>query len=637
MLLETLEDRSLMAVISAFEDWASDVAVGPTGDIFVRGGIKGTVDFDPGPGQTLLQGNDPSANYSALNPYLARYTPAGQLVWAVKATDVADAATDIGMATYSDGSGTSNYLSYYLPNTNRDVLAKFNDAGTRLWEKDLPVIDNTWLTADPAGGLYVAGTFNGTIDFDPVGSLPGDTLTSDGRDIYIFKWDGDGNFQWVRQIGGPSDVWGNMDIAADANGVAIAGGLQGTLVPPGSSEAYPDQGTPGDGFIIRLDANGNYQPNSAGRLVNAYATQVVLDGGNMYVTGGFQSGNDLDPGTGTLNFAGNGNFLLKISSPTSSPTPAAGGWAQSIYGATFTVSGGDVYLTAGFEGTVDFDPSPTQQFNLTSLGSSDIVVMKLAGGDGSFAWAKRLGGDAEDYGMSLAVGGDAVYSTGLFCSRAADFDPGAGTAYFNADGDRDGFVSKLTTGGDYQFALQIGNQTRTIDNGDADSLTDGDALADYREIGSGWKNYNSSGYQRDARSHMKGTGTNKVQWIFSGLTPGELFDVRGTWVADFKNATNAVFKANGVAAAAVNQRLTPDDFQNDHINAYGTSTRWKQIGRYAADANGVLLIELSDAANGTVVADAIKIVAAAPPSSPASMSLDPASVDFLMSGDTTKR
>ena len=64
-------------------------------------------------------------------------------------------------------------------------------------------------------------------------------------------------------------------------------------------------------------------------------------------------------------------------------------------------SGGNVYATGSFNGTVDFFPG-SGTHNLTSSGSHDAYICKLDA-SGGFQWAGHVGGPGQDEGLALAV------------------------------------------------------------------------------------------------------------------------------------------------------------------------------------------------------------------------------------------
>ena len=99
---------------------------------------------------------------------------------------------------------------------------------------------------------------------------------------------------------------------------------------------------------------------------------------------------------------------------------------------------------------------------LTSTGDEDIFVSKLDS-HGNFRWAKAMGGTGEDLGLSIALDTSGnVYTTGYFQGRV-DFDPGAGKATLSSAGDRDIFIQKLDSEGNYLWARAMGGAN--IDKG----------------------------------------------------------------------------------------------------------------------------------------------------------------------------
>jgi hypothetical protein len=190
-----------------------------------------------------------------------------------------------------------------------------------------------------------------------------------------------------------------------------------------------------------------------------YGRSIAVDAiGNIYTTGFFYQTVDFDPGAGVYNLNSNGNINAFVSK-----LDAAGNfiWAKQIgeNSSNYSVSialdnSGNVYTTGRFGGTVDFDPS-IGTYNLTSLGSDDIFISKLDSA-GNFVWAKQIGGNLDDYGLSIALDtlGN-IFTTGRF-SSTVDFDPGIGTYNLTSVGNSDIFISKLDTAGNFVWAKQIG-------------------------------------------------------------------------------------------------------------------------------------------------------------------------------------
>ncbi len=142
-------------------------------------------------------------------------------------------------------------------------------------------------------------------------------------------------------------------------------------------------------------------------------------------------------------------------------------WANGIGGGGYDDSrsvtvdnAGNVYATGSFDSIVDFNPGTTT-FNLTSAGAGDIFVTKF-NSSGTFVWAKRFGGTADDGGRSVKTDANGnVYVTGQF-QGTTDFDPNEGTFNLTAAGNADIFVVKLDVHGNLVWAKQLGGTSTDI-------------------------------------------------------------------------------------------------------------------------------------------------------------------------------
>ena len=104
-------------------------------------------------------------------------------------------------------------------------------------------------------------------------------------------------------------------------------------------------------------------------------------------------------------------------------------------------------------------------------------------------------------------------------------------------------------------------------------------------------------YGSNYRTHAKGTGTNKVVWTPNVPSSGT-YQVYARWVAASTHASNAPFtvKYNGGSATVTKSQRT-------------SNGQWVLLGSYAFSAGTAGNVTLTDNADGTVIADAIKLVA----------------------------
>src|SRR5688572_10017150 len=301
-----------------------------------------------------------------------------------------------------------------------------------IWARSVggTVNDNgTSIATDPTGNIFVAGSYEGTVDFDPGAGIS--NLTSLGiLDGYLLKLDPAGNYLWAVSIGGShTDV--AYSIAADPQGNVIVAGRYGNTVDfdPGAGTTSLTAAGYLDTYVAKYTASGSLVwANSIGGQNDDQCFAITLDAsGNIYGTGNFQGTCDFDPSAGSYTlFAPNGNydaFVFKLEN--------GGGfiWAKSFggnlndAGAAIALDGdANVYTTGNYNGTIDMDPGAGVSMT-TPAGGQDCYVSKLDM-DGNFIWAKTLGGSQQDLGRSIfADAAGNVYTSGDYRGNG-DFDPG---------------------------------------------------------------------------------------------------------------------------------------------------------------------------------------------------------------------
>ncbi|MFA6152907.1 MAG: SBBP repeat-containing protein [Chitinophagaceae bacterium] len=338
-----------------------------------------------------------------------------------------------------------------------------------LWAKQGQFYFNGYgvaLAADPAGNVYSIGYFSGTTDFDPGAGIF--NMTAVGKsDAFILKLDKDGNFVWVKQIGG-SDDDNAVGVHADAAGNLYVCGIfksNSIDIDPGAGTSTLVKSGTQDAYALKLDASGNFvwgkQFGGGTSECNVYS--MATDGTGNVVFGGYFSGTaDFDPGSAvssmTSKSADYDGFICKLTNT------GAFAWCKQFEGDNFNGvsniaadASGNVYATGIFEELMDSDPGVSVK-NLATAGAVDVFVIKLDA-SGNFVWSAQGGGTEPDWARGIAVDATGnVFVTGTFDGKA-NFDPaGAGYHLTSVGGtwSPDAFVLKLNAAGKFSWVKQAG-------------------------------------------------------------------------------------------------------------------------------------------------------------------------------------
>lgn len=324
------------------------------------------------------------------------------------------------------------------------------------------------LTTDQLGNVFSIGAFEDSVDFNP--GLNSTYLHSYGeQDIFIQKLDVNGNFIWVKHIGGISYDRCNSITTDDSNNIYLTGRFRDTVdFDPGIGVNNLISEGHNDIFILKLDNDGELLwVKQMGGSQNDYGLSIRLDlAGNIYTTGWFDSTVDFDPGVGVTTLTSTGEvdtYIQKLDANGNFLWVKQIGELDEVRSRELTIDAiGNLYLTGHFMGTTDFDPG-TGITNLTSAGDYDIFIQKL-NSNGNLLWAKQMGGIALDQGFSIAVNDSGhVYTTGRF-NETVDFDPGAGVTNLISAGNNDIFIQKLNANGDLLWANKMGGTSFDMGN-----------------------------------------------------------------------------------------------------------------------------------------------------------------------------
>ena len=311
-------------------------------------------------------------------------------------------------------------------------------------------INLSYSVIDAPGNVYMAGTFDQWVDFDPGPDSANLTAMGD-VDAFVCKLDSSGSLLWAIQLGGPgADRAENVKIDALGN-VYVTGSFSGTVdfdPGPGTASLTAAAGT--DAFVAKYDAAGNYSwAVSFAESDNSTGKAVGVDvNANVYVTGNFSGVISFTNGTSYTSLGGNDVFICKLNSSGQLE------WGQRIGGnsldnATGIVADamGNVFACGNFEsGTIDLDPGPDSINYVT--GTSHAYLVKLNGNGGLIraiqSSAYRVNDLKMDAAGNLYMAGD-MYGVN-------DLDPGPGTVNIGVLRKATDYYLKLTNDGDYILA-----------------------------------------------------------------------------------------------------------------------------------------------------------------------------------------
>ena len=376
------------AVIAGGEEGDGGLAVTalPDESAVIAGYYRVDATFGAGdPNEIVLEGTDQQKSI-----FLARYSPGGELVWAVRASsEITAAAAEVrGISSLPDGSLV--VTGWFIENV---VFGEGEPNQTTLYA---------------AGG---PGNING----------------------FVARYGEDGTFEWARRFGSQGSAVGN-GVSAGDDGIYTTGYF-GATVTFGSAGEPVELEAEGewDSFVVCYGFDGSVQWAVGGRgEYDAVGRGVsALAGGGAFTAGYYRQqvvfGLD-GPGETTLSGQGMRDIFTAVFDDSGQPEWAAGAGGAAIDSETdvgracATLPAGGGLVTGWFSGEAGFggvqEPS---EVTLTSGGTKDAFVARYAS-DSGLVWARRIGGPGEDRGYGVAPLEDGTFLvTGSF-QGAATFE-----------------------------------------------------------------------------------------------------------------------------------------------------------------------------------------------------------------------
>ena len=368
-----------------------------SGDIFVAGGISGTVTFGSGSGTVTL-------NSSSGNGFVAEYTSAGALAWIDQVS-----ASFTGLAV--DGSGNIVTVGYFSGTTSfggttltasglsDGFVWKLTGGGSSDWAVKADgtgaFTHASGVAVDSSGNVFVSGyayaPSTASVSFGSA-TL---TVAAGTAQVFVWKLDDSGSTDWAVETTGAGKAYAGGNIAVDAAGDVYVGGFYSySSVSIGGTTLDAPSSSYWSGFVWKLDGSGStdWVAQAAGEYVDIESIGVATDSaGDVYAYGTFETGYGGSAAFGTAELTvipySTEGFVWKLNSSGSTDwaVQAATGFEEgyaSIDGVAIDGSG-NVYVTGTADASLTTvgvdDPRPPISNNpfvwkLASSGSTDSVI-----------------------------------------------------------------------------------------------------------------------------------------------------------------------------------------------------------------------------------------------------------------------
>ncbi len=446
------------------EDIGTDVQTDEFGNVYVSGTFfSQQVDFDTGNGiDTLsaLGGND---------IFFTKYNSSGKYIYAkqiggiqnespskmvvISGEKILIAGTFSGRVDFNPGRKTE----YKNSQTINSFISLFDKQAHLL---AVSVFDNyndynlyseiKRIAYDKKGNIYVAGMFEGKIDFDPgpgtyyltsLSDAFSEQISNAHGDIYFAKYDSTGKLLFAKSIGSYMGDYATGIALDEDNNIYITGYFEKKCyfnVSPDTIFLTVDKGREHEHFFAKYDKNGNFvfaKGISLNTNYNNSICGIAIDKSkNIYIAGDFHEG-DFDPDSGIVKvnaigwtdiyfakYDSLGKFIYVKNIGKSEPDPT-----YELCNDIKISQSQNLIICGSMQGTyVDFDPGPGTYYlkGKKDIPSIHYVAGYTLNGDFLFATNATMYKNSKSEANRLTIDShNNIYITGDYRGKI-DFDPG---------------------------------------------------------------------------------------------------------------------------------------------------------------------------------------------------------------------
>lgn len=391
---------------------------------------------------------------------------AQQWNWAVDAGGSGNTDICWGIATDSQGnaywagsvSGTADFgCGTLAPGTTiAGALAKYDSTGVCQWARGITVgFNDAWaygIAIDAQDRIYITGSYDGNADFGN-----GITLNSlGGDDIFLARYDTDGNCLWARRAGSSGSNDEARGVAVSDSGDVFITGVSGGATIAFDAIAIPNTGNWKQIVVARYDSTGTVQwaKASTGNGQGKSARAISIANDRLYITGWLSFTAAAFDGLAIATDAiASKLYVLACDLDGDALWAKAYGSGEHEGMGIAADTLGNVFVSGRLWGALYL---PDDTLNSVSA-NNDILLMGLDTA-GTFRWAMSTGSAQNDVAYGVAADGlGNAYVSAQFLQTIDFF----GTP-LTALGSEDLLVARVTNWGDVSWVKQGGGFMRDI-------------------------------------------------------------------------------------------------------------------------------------------------------------------------------
>ncbi|UZR99110.1 SBBP repeat-containing protein [Chondrinema litorale] len=501
-------------------DFGEEVVVDTEGNIYVTGRSANSHLQDFGNG-VILNKTIRNQRYS----YVVKYNKYGVAQW-VRTAGVSSAghgiAVDLSGNVYASGIFNKAICDFgngvsieHSGDGNEDIfLVKYDANGNAQWAKSIngsqsflrdDFKSNTCIVVDHLGNVHLAGSYE-TKTLDLFYAMPFNNILVNrdkatirnfgAKDIFIAKYSSDGEFVWIKGIGGKNkdeaksiavDKFGNLYLAAYSESPFMkVYNLRNTIPEPFNENNI------GDTYLIKLNSNGiitRVNSFNANKIITDETLSIAVDHlQNVYMAGAFSGKVIFGDGVGVRQENNLNSYIVKFNSN------GIAEWANRIINNRYSVKGGHMvhsiavdrigrsyisgYFYAESDGifTLNFGNGTTVEMEVNSGYHQDAFLAQYDI-NGNAIWANSYGARSASEGMDVTTDSyNNVYLIGQskIAENSINFgdDVIASTIYFDnmsPDGsEEDVFLAKFSANNFFNNRLDDPNYRREFNTSSID-------------------------------------------------------------------------------------------------------------------------------------------------------------------------